>query len=54
MSGCKAAYRTDEWHGWGCSVTEGACEFLSPDSKACAEMFGEGPDSQDECENLTR
>ena len=30
---CKAAYYTDEWHGYGCNITEGACMFLVPDSK---------------------
>lgn len=43
---CKAAYHTDEWHGYGCSITEGACMFLYPDSKKCAEEFGEGPDAE--------
>ena len=42
---CKAAYYTDEWHGYGCSITEGACMFIFPDSKACAEKYGEGPDA---------
>lgn len=41
---CTAAYHTDEWHGYGCSITEGACMFLYPNSQACAEQFGEGPD----------
>ena len=43
---CKCAYRTDEYHGWGCTVTDGACMFLVPNSKACAEEYGEGPDVQ--------
>ena len=42
---CKAAKRTDEYHGWECEITEGACMFLNPDSKACAEKYGEGPDA---------
>lgn len=42
---CSAAYTTDEYHGYGCSITEGACMFLYPDSKACAEQYGEGPDA---------
>ena len=42
---CAAAYHTDEWHGYGCDITGGACMFLYPDSKACAEQYGEGPDS---------
>lgn len=41
---CKCAVRTDEYHGWECSVSEGACMFLVPDSKRCAEEYGEGPD----------
>lgn len=41
---CKEAYRTDEYHGYGCSITGGACMFIYPDSKACAEQYGEGPD----------
>lgn len=42
---CKAAYHTDEWHGYGCEITGGACMFLFPNSKACAEQYGEGPDA---------
>lgn len=45
---CKEAYHTDEWHGYGCSITEGACMFLYPDSKACAREYGEGPDAGQE------
>lgn len=41
---CKCAIRTDEYHGWECSITEGMCMFLYPDSRACADMYGEGPD----------
>ena len=43
---CKCAYRTDEYHGWGCTITDGECVFLVPNSKACAEMYGEGPDAE--------
>lgn len=41
---CTAAYYTDEHHGYGCNITEGACMLLFPDSKICAEMYGEGPE----------
>lgn len=41
---CKAAFRTDGYHGYGCSITDGACMFFYPDSKSCAEQYGEGPD----------
>lgn len=42
---CKAAIPTDEYHGWECEITGGACMFLVPNSKLCAEMYGEGPDA---------
>lgn len=42
--GCSCAKRTDEYHGWECEITGGACAFYIPSSKSCAEMFGEGPD----------
>lgn len=45
MSGCKCASKTDEWHGWECSITEGPCMYFMPDSKKCAEEYGEGPDA---------
>lgn len=40
---CRCAERTDEYHGWKCSVTDGACMFLVPSEKACYEEYGEGP-----------
>lgn len=46
---CSAAYYTDEYHGYGCSVTEGSCMFFYPDSKMCAEIYGEGPDADAYC-----
>lgn len=44
---CSAAYHTDEWNGYGCSITEGPCMFIFPNSKGCAEMYGEGPDAEE-------
>lgn len=44
---CKCAIATDEYHGYECSITEGACMFLAPDSKICAEIYGEGPDVEE-------
>lgn len=44
---CKSAYHTDEYHGYGCEITEGPCMFLYPDSKACAAQYGEGPDAEE-------
>lgn len=52
--GCKCAIRTDEYHGWECSITEGACMFLNPDSKACAEQYGEGPDAEETYEEIEK
>lgn len=43
---CKCAIPTDEYHGYECSITEGACMFLVPNSKRCAEVYGEGPDAE--------
>ncbi|WP_410495799.1 hypothetical protein QTL86_11265 [Cellulosilyticum sp. ST5] len=49
---CRCAKQTDEWHGWECSITNGPCMFLYPDSKACAKEYGEGPDAEaDEQDN---
>ncbi|MDE6052765.1 MAG: hypothetical protein K2G55_03185 [Lachnospiraceae bacterium] len=44
---CTAAYHTDEYHGYGCEISGGACMFLYPYSKKCAEEYGEGPDIED-------
>lgn len=48
---CKCAKPTDEFHGWECSVSGGSCMFLFPDSKRCAEVYGEGPDVVEEGES---
>lgn len=42
---CDYAKRTDEFHGWACAVSGGACMFVVPDSKRCAAVYGEGPDA---------
>ena len=43
MNRCESSIRTDEFHGWSCDITGGACMFFIPDAKACAEKYGEGP-----------
>ena len=48
--GCRWAIPTDEYHGWECSVTDGACEFLFPSEKECYDTYGEGPLAMAECE----
>ena len=40
---CRFARATDEYHGWECCETEGACMFLCPDEKRCYETYDEGP-----------
>lgn len=40
---CRFAEVADEYHGWECSETGGACMFLYPDEKRCYEAYGEGP-----------
>lgn len=50
MSGCKAAIPCDQYHGWECDISGSACVFLYPNSKACAEKYGEGPDAVYESE----
>lgn len=44
-AGCSCSYITDEWHGYGCDVSGGECMFIIPNSKVCAEIYGEGPDA---------
>lgn len=45
--GCKAAKPTDEYHGWECEITGGACMFLFPNSALCATEYGEEPDAEE-------
>lgn len=44
---CKCA-SWDSDRGNVCSVTGDGCMFMIPNSKACAEMYGEGPDADNE------
>ncbi|ADL53251.1 hypothetical protein [Clostridium cellulovorans] len=47
---CKCA-EFDEDEGWICDVTGDRCMYFIPDSKKCAEQFGEGPDAESEEDN---
>jgi hypothetical protein len=47
---CKCARYDGEDGRWQCSVSGDGCMFLIPDSKACAERYGEGPDSVEDDE----
>lgn len=49
--GCKCA-KFDGEGRYECAVTGDGCVFLFPNSKACAELYGEGPDANsDVCED---
>lgn len=51
MTNCTCAIPCDEFHGWRCSITDGECMYLVPDSKACARDYGEGPDAMESDNN---
>lgn len=38
---CICASETDEWHGYECSITGGACMYLIPNQDHCATKYGE-------------
>ena len=48
---CRFASSTDEYHGWECSETEGACMFFVPDEQRCFNEYGEGPLAFEEQDN---
>lgn len=52
--GCKCARRSDQYHGWECTVTDDECAFLVPNSNLCAEIYGEGPDADKEAVCIER
>ena len=43
---CKCATYDWDTGRYDCSVSGSECVFLRPDSKACAELYGEGPDAE--------
>lgn len=45
---CVCAERTDEYHGWRCTITDGACMYLYPNQKACADEYGEVEQPEEE------
>lgn len=34
--------------GYKCSITGDRCVFMVPNSKRCTELYGEGPDAENE------
>lgn len=51
MSCSCAKYEEDE-NRYYCSVSGSGCVYMSPDSKACAKEYGEGPDANNESEEI--
>jgi hypothetical protein len=45
---CKCATFDEDTGRYECSVSGDGCMHMWPDSKRCAEDFGEGPDAEDE------
>ena len=46
MAGCSCAKFDVDSGRWSCSVSGDGCMFFLPDSKLCAERYGEGPDAE--------
>jgi hypothetical protein len=44
---CKAAKFEPEDGRYTCDVTGDGCIWLIPNSKRCVEVYGEGPDAED-------
>ena len=45
---CKCATLDPDNGRYECSVSGSGCMYLMPNSKRCAEEYGEGPDAKDE------
>ena len=53
--GCKCAKISDEYCGWECTISGDQCMYMPPNSKRCAEEYGEGPDAKkDKCEDCKK
>ena len=46
VMGCKCASYDSDSGRWDCYVSGSQCMYLMPDSKRCAEEYGEGPDAE--------
>jgi len=49
---CKCAKYEEDENRYYCSVSGSGCVYMSPDSKQCAKDFGEGPDADNESEEI--
>ena len=47
---CKCAKYDEDEGRYYCEVSEDQCIYLIPNSKRCAEDYGEGPDAESEVE----
>lgn len=52
--GCQFAFATDEFHGWGCSITGGECMLFVPDNEACKELYEDAEAMDDKEEGPTQ
>ena len=46
--GCSSATFDPDEGGYQCAVSGNDCMYFMPDSKRCAEQYGEGPDANNE------
>jgi len=51
---CKCATFDLEDGRYQCSVTGSGCVYMRPDSKRCAEDYGEGPDAHNTSEEYSQ
>lgn len=47
---CKCATFDEDTGRYDCEVSGSGCMYLMPNSKRCAEEYGEGPDAQEDHE----
>lgn len=47
---CKCAKYDEDEGRYCCEVTGNGCIFYIPNSKRCAEIYGEGPDAEEKGE----
>lgn len=45
---CKCAKYEEDENRYYCDISGDGCMFMSPDSERCAEVYGEGPDVENE------
>jgi hypothetical protein len=48
---CKCSKFDEDLGRYVCNITDSECIYYIPNSKRCAEEYGEGPDVESEGEN---